>query len=181
MVHYPSNTTKIAHNLSLATWFGGQLFGQIALNPTIDSISSEKERGRVLNEAWARFNAVNFTAIATSLLTWRLGNLRADAELRAPGAQRVKDFLLGGAAVNGIASGLLGARIAAQASGGATPVKSGLQPSSRTPQEAATAQRLIAITGPSSIALLAGAIAASALIESSTIKPRGVLSSLLSS
>lgn len=107
-----SNTAKIAHNLGLAAWFGGALFGQVALNPTIERISDKNERGRVLNEARGRFNVVNFASMAAALLTWRLGGLKDDAELRAPALMLLKNLLLGGAAVSGIASGILGARIA---------------------------------------------------------------------
>jgi hypothetical protein len=174
-----SNKAKIAHNIGLATWFGGALFGQIALNPTIERISDKNERGRVLNEAWGRFNAANFPAIAATLLTWRLGNLKDDAELRAPALTRLKNLLLGGAAVTGIASGILGARIAKQASEGDTPVESGTQPAPETPEEAASSQRLISLTGPSNLALLVGVLAVSAVIENSALKPRGLLSRLL--
>ena len=174
-----SNTAKIAHNIGLATWFGGALFGQIALNPTIERISDKNERGRVLNEAWGRFNAANFPAIAATLLTWRLGNLKDDAELRAPALTRIKNLLLGGAAVTGIASGILGARIAKQASEGDTPVESGTQPAPETPEEAASSQRLISLIGPSNLALLVGVLAASAVIENSAVKPRGLLSRLV--
>ena len=174
-----SNTAKIAHNIGLATWFGGALFGQIALNPTIERISDKNERGRVLNEAWGRFNAANFPAIAATLLTWRLGNLKDDAELKAPALTRLKNLLLGGAAVTGIASGILGARIAKQASEGDTPVESGTQPAPETPEEAASSQRLISLTGPSNLALLVGVLAVSAVIENSAVKPRGLLSRLL--
>jgi hypothetical protein len=175
----PSNKVSIAHNLGLATWFGGALFGQIALNPTISRISDKNERGRVLNEAWGRFNAVNFAAIAAVVLAWRLGGLKANAELRAPGLARVKNLMLGGAAVSGIASGILGARIAKQSSEGDTPVEAGTQPASETPEEAAQSQRLIALTGPSALSLLAGVIAVSTVIETSNVKPRGLLSRLL--
>ncbi len=174
-----SNKARIVHNLGLATWFGGSLFGQVALTPTVSRISDRRERGRVLNEAWGRFNAVNFAAIAATVLTWRLGGLKENSELKAPVLERVKDLLLGGAAVNGIASGILGARIANQSSQGDTPVESGTQPAPETPQEAATSQRLVALTGTSSLALLAGAIAVSSAIESSAVKPRGLLSRLL--
>jgi len=64
---------KVAHNLGLSAWFGGTLFGQVALNPTVSSISDSSERGRVLNEAWARFQAVNMPAALSTLLGWRLG------------------------------------------------------------------------------------------------------------
>ena len=174
-----SNTAKIAHNIGLATWFGGALFGQVALNPTIERISDRNERGRVLNEAWGRFNAANVAAIAATLLTWRLGSLKDDAELRAPALTRIKNLLLGGATVTGIASSTLGARIAKQSSEGDTPVESGTQPAPETPEEAASSQRLISLTGPSNLALLVGVLAASAVIENSAVKPRGLLSRLV--
>ena len=175
----PSNISKISHNLGLATWFGGAFFGQIARNPTISRISDKGERGRVLNEAWGRFNAVNFLAITATLLSWRLGGLKADSEFRAPGLTRLKNLMLGGAAINGIASGILGARIASQSQEGDTPVESGTQPAPETPDAAAQSQRLIALTGTSSLALLVCVIAASTVIETSAVKPRGVLSRLL--
>jgi hypothetical protein len=175
----PSNITRIVHNLGLATWFGGAFFGQIALNPTVSRISDRNERGRVLNEAWGRFNVVNSVAVAATLLTWRLGGLKTDGELRAPVLVRFKNLLLGGAAISGIASGILGARIATQSSEGDTPVESGTQPAPETPEEAAQSQRLISLTGTSALALLIGAIAASTVIEASAVKPHGILSRLL--
>ena len=178
----PSNTARIAHNLGLATWFGGTLFGQIALNPSVKRISDKRERGRVLNESWGRYNAVNLAAIAATLLAWRAGGLKADSELRAPALARAKNFLLGGAALNAIASAILGTKIASQAPEGlpegGTPVETGTQPAPETPEEAVWAQRLIGLTGTSSLALLVGVIAASTVIETSAVKPRGLLSRL---
>ena len=176
-----SNGAKIAHNLGLAAWFGGSLFGQIALNPTVSSISDKSERGRVLNESWGRFNAVNSLALASAVISWRAGDLMDDAELRAPALARAKNLLLGGAAVNAVISGIMGARIAKQASGGATPVESGTEPAPETPQEAASAQRAISFFGYGSLVLVAVVIALSAVIETEPIKPRGVLSRLLTS
>ena len=163
---------RVAHNLGLATWFGGTLFGQVALNPTIDKISAREERGRVLNEAWARYNAVNTLALAATALSWRLGGLmKADGRLgvRERGLVSAKNFLLGGALVTGAGAGALGARVAAQAPEGApeggTPVASGTEPAPETPQEAATSQRLIGVLGSSSLSLLAGAIWISAILD----------------
>lgn len=176
----PSNTAKITHNLGLATWFGGSLFGQIALNPTVDSISDERERGRVTSEGWARFNAVNLPAIVATVVSWRFNGLREDAELRAPGLTRVKDVLLGGAALNGIASGILGARLASQAEGGRVPIKSGLTPSSATPDAAASSQRWISFFGTGTTVLAAAVIAVSGIIETQHPKPRGIISRVFS-
>jgi hypothetical protein len=160
-----SRTGKVAHDLGLSTWFGGTLFGQVSLNPAVSSISDERERGRVLNEAWARFQAANLPAMLSTLLGWRLGGVRDDSQLRAPGLTRTKDLLLGGAAFNG---------------GGATPVRSGTKPSLQTPLEATLAVRLLRFTGNGSLALLAATVVVSALIEAAEPKPRGLLSRLLS-
>ncbi len=176
----PSSTAKITHNLGLATWFGGSLFGQIALNPTVESISDERERGRVTNEGWARFNALNLPSIAATLVSWRLGGLRDDAELRAPGLTRLKDVLLGGAAFNGVMSAIMGARLASQAASGQVPIKSGLKPSRNTPPEAASSQRWITLFGTGTTVLSAAVIAISGIIESQHPKPRGVLSKIFS-
>src|SRR3712207_5763562 len=117
-----SKAGKVAHDLGLSTWFGGTLFGQVSLNPAVSSISDQRERGRVLNEAWARFQVINLPAMLSTLLSWRLGGLRSEAQLRAPGLTRVKDLLLGGAAFNTVTSAVLGATTAALSADGATPV-----------------------------------------------------------
>lgn len=154
-------------------------FGQLSLNPTVSSISEESERGRVLNEAWARFQAANLLAMLSTLLGWRLGGVREDSELRAPGLRRAKDVLLGGAAFNTVASAMLGASTAASR-GGATPVRSGTRPSRKTSPEAALAMRLLRFTGDGSLVLLAATVAVSALIEAAEPKPRGLFSRLFS-
>jgi uncharacterized membrane protein len=179
IVGKPSRTGKVAHDLGLSTWFGGTLFGQLSLNPAVSSISDQRERGRVLNEAWARFQAANLPAMLSTLLGWRLGGVRDDSQKRAPGLTRTKDLLLGGAAFNTIASALLGASAAASSRGGATPVRSGTKPSRRTPPEAALAVRLLRLTGNGSLVLLAATVVVSALIEAAEPKPRGLLSRLL--
>ncbi len=175
-----SRAGKVAHDLGLSTWFGGTLFGQFSLNPAVSSISDEGERGRVLSEAWGRFQAANLPAMLSTLLGWRLGGVRVDSELRAPGLTRAKDILLGGAAFNAVASALLGASTAASSRGGATPVRSGTRPSRQTPPEAALAMRLLRFTGNGSLALLAATVVVSALIEATEPMPRGLLSRLFS-
>jgi hypothetical protein len=175
----PSSIGKVAHDIGLSTWFGGMFFGQLSLNPTVSSISEESERGRVLNEAWARFQAANLPAMLSTLLGGRLGGVREDSELRAPGLRRAKDVLLGGAAFNTVASAMLGASTAASR-GGATQVRSGTRPSRKTSPEAALAMRLLRFTGDGSLVLLAATMAVSALIEAAEPKPRGLFSRLFS-
>jgi hypothetical protein len=73
-----SRAGQVAHNLGISTWFGGLMFGQVSLNPTVSSFFDKNERGRVLNEAWSRSNIVNPPAMLTTLLGWRLSCVRSD-------------------------------------------------------------------------------------------------------
>ena len=92
----------------------------------------------------------------------------------------LNNVLLGGAAFNALASAILGATTAAVSWGGATPVRSGTEPSPRTPPGAALAVRLLGFTGNGSLVLIAATVIISALIGASEPKPRGLLSRLLS-
>src|SRR4028118_1994604 len=42
----PSKLGKVAHNLGMSAWFGGTLFGQVALNPTARTPPDQRARGR---------------------------------------------------------------------------------------------------------------------------------------
>ena len=179
LMNRTSRFGRVAHNLGISAWFGGTLFGQVSLNPTVSSISDRSERGRVLNESWARFQAVNLPAVLSTLLGWRLGGAREDADLRAPGLTRAKDLLLGGAAFNTVAAAVLGATVASRGPKGFTPVRSGTRPAPETPPGAARALRLLRFFSNGSLALLAATVVVSGLIEAAHPKPRGLLSRLL--
>ena len=146
----------------------------------MSNISDKSERGRVLNETWARSQAANLPAMLSTLLGWHFGGVREDSELRAPGLTRAKDVLLGVAAFYTVASAILGASTAAVSRGGATPVRSSTESSRQTPPEAALAMQLLRFTGDGFLVLLAAMVAVSALIEATEPKPRGLLSRLLS-
>ena len=88
----------------------------------------------------------------------------------------LNNVLLGGAAFNALASAILVATTAAVSWGGATPVRSGTEPSPRTPPGAALAVRLLGFTGNGSLVLIAATVIISALIGASEPKPRGLLS-----
>ncbi len=59
-----------AHELGLASSFGGLLFGKLALNPTLDVLEDKPERGKLLNKSWNRYNAVNAISVGTAIATW---------------------------------------------------------------------------------------------------------------
>src|SRR4029450_461435 len=66
---------RAAHDLGLATWFGGSLMGAVGLNPAAKQASSANERLDVASAGWARWTPVNAIGIAAytvggAVLTW---------------------------------------------------------------------------------------------------------------
>jgi hypothetical protein len=176
-----STPVRSLHKMGLAINLGGTLFGLVALNPSVKRVSDRSERGRVLNEAWMRFQTVGTLAMGLTVATWRLGGLKeAESDLDATLAGR-KNFLLGGALLTSVASAIAGRRIARQAPEGGTPVESGAEPAPETPQEAARSQRMSALLGAATVALVAGVLGLSSALEVRAVeKSQGPLSRIFS-
>jgi hypothetical protein len=172
-----SAPVRSLHKMGLGICLGGTLFGLIALNPSVERISDKRERGRVLNEAWMRFQTIGTLAMGVTVAMWRLGGLkRAESDLD-PTLAGIKNILLGGALVTSVASALVGMRIARQAPEGATPVESGTEPAPETPEEAARSQRLSAFLGLATVAQVAGVLGLSSALEIQAVeRSKGTLS-----
>jgi hypothetical protein len=167
-----STPVRSLHKMGLAINLGGTLFGLIALNPSVARISDRSERGRVLNEAWTRFQTAGTLAMVLTVATWRLGGLKqAESDLDASLAG-LKNILLGGALLTSVASAIAGRRIARQAPEGDTPVESGAEPAPETPEEAARSQRLSAFLGVATVALVAGVLGLSSALEVRAVEKR---------
>src|SRR3712207_5768797 len=139
--------------------------GLVALNPSVARIGDRSERGRVLNEAWMRFQTIGTLAMGVTVATWRLGGLKGAESDIDPALAGIKNVLLGGALLTSVASAIAGRRIARQAPEGATPVEAGAEPAPETPEEAARSQRLSAFLGAATVALVAGALGLSSALE----------------
>ena len=175
-----STPVRSLHKLGLGINLGGTLFGLIALNPTVKRVSDESERGRVLNEAWMRFQTIGTLAMASTVAMWRLGGLKEAESDLDPTLAGIKNLLLGGALLTSVASAIVGMRIARQAPEGATPVESGTEFAPETPEEAARSQRLSALLGAATVALVAGVLGLSSALEVRAVeRSKGVLSRLL--
>jgi hypothetical protein len=176
-----STPVRSLHKMGLAINLGGTLFGLVALNPAVASIVDRSERGRVLNEAWTRFQAAGTLAMGLTVAMWRVGGLKdAESDLD-PTLAGFKNILLGGALVTSVASAIAGRRIAQQAPEGDTPVESGAEPAPETPEEAARSQRLSAFLGAATVALVAAVLGLSSALEVRAVeKSQGTLSRLFS-
>ncbi len=149
-----------AHNLGIGASFGGLLFGKLALNPNLDAISSREERGKMLNTAWNRYNAVNAVSLGTAAATWFVGRAGISGESIDEDARNLvlaKDLLFVASILGGLAAMVSGMRLTRQASDGAVPIETGTQPASETPEEAASLLRTVNILGNVNLGLI-GAI-----------------------
>lgn len=162
-----STSAWVLHDLGLAAGFGGPLFGKLALHRAVRDIHSEAERGKVLADAWKRYNLVNAISLGAATLTWFLGRAMIsgrsiDEETR--NLVRLKDGLLAATVVTGVANMLAGEEMRGQAPGGAVPVREGNVPSMHTPRKAAGLQRLLRTVGPLNIALTASVIGVTTIL-----------------
>jgi hypothetical protein len=150
----------IAHNLGLAASFGGILFGKVALNGKLDVLDSESDRGKLLNAAWNRYNAINVLSLGTAAATWFIGRAGISGrsiDEEARGLVLTKDVLFILSAVSGLASIIQGRSLTRQAPEGAVPIASGTTPAPETSDEASRLLRSVNVLGNVNLVLI-GAI-----------------------
>lgn len=156
------NVSRIAHDVGLATWFGGQVFGKFALNPTVAVLQDKAERGKVVNSGWFTFNPLGVAGLAATAAVRVAARLTEQSPLlQTPTERRLglaEDVVLGTAVVLTAATGIQGARLAKQAPQGAVPVESGTEPAPETPEQAAKLQRSIGALGNGAIAAGVGVL-----------------------
>ena len=59
-----SKLGRAAHDVGLAGLLGGNLFGRLALHPSVTEISDPAERGKVVNAAWRRYGTIQTLSLA---------------------------------------------------------------------------------------------------------------------
>jgi hypothetical protein len=111
-MHTLVKTAAAIHNLSLATAFGGPLYARNALYPAVlKDISDERQRGRVLADAWHKYNKLNVPAHVAFTATWlieRHAILALPLDHRTKKLVGLKSLLITGALVTGIANVVVG-------------------------------------------------------------------------
>lgn len=140
-----NNTTLIArivHDLSLSSWFGGELMGAVGLNGAAASLTDPTQRSRAANAGWERFSPVLLGSVAAHLLSGVAlvkedgGRLKSQPAFRR--ASLIKTVLTGAALAGTAYQTALGRQMSA---GGDQPVAGATQPSAGTDSKRAAAQR----------------------------------------
>ena len=155
-----SQTNTLArslHDIGLATWFGGSLFGAVGLNGASSEVADPTDRARVANSGWGRWTPVNAAAIGAHLLG--ATQLTRANKGRLVGQQGVGSTSALKAGVTAAALGataysrVLGQKVMeaeakeAQSSFGSDglPVADATTPTAQTPEDAAKAQKQLKI------------------------------------
>jgi len=163
-----STAAWVVHNLGLAVAFGGSVFGKVALNPTLGVISSEADRGKILNTTWNRFNVISAGSFIASAATWfpgRLGLSGGEIDDQTRNLVLTKDLLYVAGTLGGIASVLQGRALTGQAPAGAVPIASGTTPASGTPEKAANLLRSVNQLGNANLAITGAILAVTTILS----------------
>lgn len=110
-----SPSAWMVHDLGLATSIGGTLFGRVALQPALHQIDRAEERDLVSAAAWRRFSWLNLLGHAAFALPWLAGRGELGGKhtsRRARPLVVMKDLLVGISVATGVASVVLGRRLA---------------------------------------------------------------------
>ena len=164
-----SQVGRAAHDVGLAGLLGGNLYGRLAMHPSVTAISDERERGQVVNAAWRRYGTVNtlsLLAVSTGWLGARLDEA-SDARLSSEERRlaRVKDLLVAAVALTGLATAAEGVRFSRIAPGGAVPLADGDHAAPQAGVQANRAKRRLNALGAVSLITEAGLVAVNAALN----------------
>jgi uncharacterized membrane protein len=164
-----TQVARAAHDLGLAGLLGGNLFGRLALHPSVTEISDAGERGKVVNAAWRRYGTVNTLSLLAVTTGW-LGARSSDAGDRwlSPAERRLaraKDVLVAVVATSGVVTAAQGMRFARSAPGGAVPLADGDHTAPQASDQARRAKRRLNALGAASLAAEAGLVGVNAALR----------------
>ncbi len=164
-----SQIGRIAHDIGLAGLLGGNLFGRLALHPSVTEISDASERGRVVNAAWSRYGAVNSLSLLAVVGGWAgaRADEAADRRLSPPERRlaRAKDVLVGAVGVTGVATAVQGIAFARSAPGGAVPLADGDHAAPSASDRSRRAKRRVNALGAASLVAELGLVAVNAALQ----------------
>jgi uncharacterized membrane protein len=164
-----SQLGRAAHDLGLAGLLGGNLFGRLALHPSVTQISDPAERGKVVNAAWHRYGTVNALSLLAVTTGWLGARLDEASDRRLTPVERrlarAKDVLVASVAVSGLATAAEGVRFARIAPGGAVPLADGDHTAPQASDAAQRAKRRLNLLGAVSLAAEAGLVAVNAALN----------------
>src|SRR5512133_3449574 len=94
-----SQAGRAAHDLGLAGLLGGNLFGRLALHPSVTEITDQEERGKDVHAAWKRYGTVTSLSLLAIVTGWAGARAAEARDHRLSDEERplarAKDVLVG--------------------------------------------------------------------------------------
>src|SRR4051812_7362076 len=169
-----SQVGRAAHDIGLAGLLGGNLFGRLALHPSVTEISDRAERGKVVNAAWRRYGTINSLSLLAVTSGWLGARLNEAGDRRLSDAERklarAKDALVALAPAPGLPPAAEGGRFARPAPGGAAPLEDGAHPAAEASAAARRVKARLNALGIASLAAEAGLVAVNAALNQRTFR-----------
>jgi hypothetical protein len=164
-----SQVGRAAHDIGLAGLLGGNLFGRLALHPSVTEISDRSERGKLVNAAWRRYGTINSLSLLAVTTGWlgaranEAGDRRLSPEERK--LARAKDVLVAVVTATGVATAAQGMRFARTAPDGAVPLEDGDHTAAGASTAARRAKARLNALGLASLAAEAALVAVNAALN----------------
>ena len=136
-----------AHELGLAATFGGILFGESGLGKAVRVLPDEKDRSRVIDQAWRTYTIPKTIGLITTAATWLIGRSVFGGQFFGRKMRNLivaKDVALGITVVSGIGAQVCGRMLSNEQP---FPVDTNGRPSEGTPERAASLMRVVNLLG----------------------------------
>ena len=164
-----SQVGRAAHDLGLAGLLGGNLFGRLALHPSVTEISDRGERGKVVNAAWRRYGDRQLALAAgggrrLGRRARRGGAARAALGAASGGSRSPRTCSSASSPRRGLATAAQGVRFARQAPGGAVPLADGDHTAAGASDAQRRAKRRLNVLGLVSLGAEAGLVGVNAAL-----------------
>jgi len=162
-----STTAWVLHDLGLAAGFGGNLFGQLALNPAVASVGSKRDRGKVTHVAWDRYKAVNAAALVAVAGTWLVGRTFLSGREVGRHARRLtiaKDVLVAGAFIGGVGAMITGTALDRAMMESSSAIESGHEAAPETPAKVSKLQKVVNTFGTLNLVMQAAVLATTTVL-----------------
>jgi hypothetical protein len=167
----------------MAAGFGGNLFGQVALNPAVRVLESNRDRGKVTHLAWNRYKSVNLASLAAMAGSWLIGRIVASGREVGRGSRALvvaKDVVIGAALASGVTSIVAGTMLDRLGAAG-TEAERGGRANARASRRRELLKRTSNTSGRISVVLHAAALALTTVLAMRAARSSrwGVFSRLL--
>ncbi|MGE5407778.1 MAG: hypothetical protein ACM3NV_04120 [Syntrophothermus sp.] len=120
---------RTAESVGLAAIIGGNLFARAGMHPALREVSDPAERGKVVNDAWTRYGAIESLSLTAVIAGWA-GNRLGEGDRRGMSERErrlavAKDAAVAAVALSGVAAALQGIRFSGMEPEGAVPLEDG--------------------------------------------------------